>query len=239
MILRDTEEYIELEALGKQILVRIKKSVRARNISIRINAKGQAELVLPRWGSVSKAKSFLLEKSPWLVKRMFEVEKHIHMDKATIPIFGVMHSITQIESEKRSVELVEGNIIKIYGPHELRDITLVRYLRDLLLKKLEEIAENQSAVVGLRYKTIHLIKGISHWGSCAPDGTLSFNWRLALAPMNVVEYLVAHELAHIKERNHGVRFWHLVDQIYPDNKISRKWLKTEGRALHRILEEHR
>lgn len=239
MILRDTDEYIELEALGKQILVRIKKSVRARNISIRVNAKGQAELVLPRWESVRKAKSFLLEKSSWLVKRMFEVEKHMHMDKATIPIFGVMHSIRTIESEKRSVELIEGNIISIYGPSELQDITLVRYLRGLLLEKLEDVAEKQSASVGLRYKAIRLIKGISRWGSCAPDGTLSFNWRLVLAPMNVVEYLVAHELAHIKEKNHGVRFWHLVDQIYPDNKIARKWLKKEGRALHRILEDHR
>lgn len=239
MILRDTGKYIELEALGKQILVHVKRSTRARTLSIRINVRGQAELVLPRWGSVSKAKSFLLEKSSWLIKRMFEVEKHIHKDKDSIPIFGVVHSIKQVESTKRSVELKPGNIIEIYGSQELRDITLVRYLRDLLLKNLEEIVERQSAAIGLKYRVIRLIKGISRWGSCSPDGTLSFNWRLVFAPKNVVEYLVAHELAHIKEKNHGVKFWRLVDQIYAENKSARKWLKQEGRALHSILEEHK
>ena len=168
---------------------------------------------------------------------MFEVEKHMHSDKASIPIFGIMHSIVRIDSDKRAVEIKGGNIVEVKGPEELRDITLVRYLRDLLLKNLEEIAEHQSAMTGLKYKAIRLIKGISRWGSCAPDGTLSFNWRLVFAPKKVVEYLVAHELAHIKEKNHGAGFWHLVDQIYPDNKSARKWLKTEGRALHRILED--
>lgn len=239
MIFQDSEKYIELEALGKKILVQIKKSPRARNVSIKINVKGQAELVVPRWVSINRAKSFLVEKSSWLIKRMFEAEKHIHTDKASIPIFGVMHSIQQIHSDKRAVELKDDNIIEIQGPAELQDITLVRYLRDLLLKNLEEIAERQSAAVGLKYKAIRLIKGISRWGSCAPDGTLSFNWRLVFAPKNVVEYLVAHELAHVREKNHGIKFWRLVDQIYAENVPAKKWLKQEGRALHRILEEHR
>jgi len=72
------------------------------------------------------------------------------------------------------------------------------------------------------------------WGSCDHRGDLSFNWRIVMAPSNVIDYVVIHEIAHLKEFNHSVKFWRIVEQQMPDWKDQQQWLKTNGAVLYRV-----
>ena len=86
--------------------------------------------------------------------------------------------------------------------------------------------------MGVHYQSIKLSRAKHRWGSCHPKGNLCFNWRLIMAPQEIIDYVVVHELAHLRESNHSSRFWALVEKTYPDYRAARKWLKENQFQLH-------
>ncbi len=94
-----------------------------------------------------------------------------------------------------------------------------------------DVAESEAARLGLTYASIQIRDQRTRWGSCSPSGTLTFNWRLVLAPHAVLDYVVVHELCHLREANHGAGFWRLVEQARPDYKVPRAWLRRHGHEL--------
>lgn len=237
MIFEVSQESFKIALDDKHIIVNIRNSSRARNISLKINIKGQAELVLPKKVSFSRAQPFLIEKLPWLVKHLAVIEKNSKPAQSEVPIFGVMHKIQYVVSNKRYVKHFDANI-EVGSYPEFNEITLIRYLKKILLEEIINLVKANSLIHNLSYKNIRLSRGVSTWGSCSRDGKLSFNWRLVFASKNVLEYLVAHEMAHLKERNHGPGFWRLVNRIYPESYMARQWLKKEGRFLYGILTDN-
>ncbi|MFA6093749.1 MAG: M48 family metallopeptidase [Elusimicrobiota bacterium] len=93
--------------------------------------------------------------------------------------------------------------------------------------------EHFSRVVGVRCRRVCIKDQRTLWGSCTASGQLNFNWRLVLAPPEVLDYVVIHELCHLKEMNHSKRFWHLVNNHCPDHKLRRRWLKSNSEALRK------
>ena len=93
------------------------------------------------------------------------------------------------------------------------------------------VAEEEAEALGVRYERIAIRGQRTRWGSCSSRGTLSFNWRLALAPFAVLDYVVVHELCHLREPNHSRRFWALVEGRRPDARLSRDWLREHGEEL--------
>jgi predicted metal-dependent hydrolase len=88
--------------------------------------------------------------------------------------------------------------------------------------------------LGRKIQAIRIRDTKSSWGSCRRNGTLTFSWRLLLAPREVAEYVSFHEICHLKEMNHGPKFWKLVEGFCPDHKKHRKWLRTEGKMLAHV-----
>lgn len=238
MIFEVSNDSCKVAIDGKHIVINIRNSVRARNIVIKINIKGQAELVLPSRVSFSKAQPFLVAKLPWLVKHLAVIERSRNIEQSEIIVFGILHKIDYVMSKKRYVKH-NDNVIEVGSDPEFKEITLIRHLKKLLLEEVSGLVKVNSLLYNLSYKTIRLSQGVSTWGSCSKDGKLSFNWRLVFAPKDIVRYLVAHEMAHLKEKNHGPGFWRLVNTIYPESYIAKKWLKKEGRFLYRILESYK
>ena len=89
--------------------------------------------------------------------------------------------------------------------------------------------------MGCRFKRVTVRDQQSRWGSCSSDGALSYSWRLILAPPHVLDYVAAHEVAHLKEMNHGPRFWRLVLTHCPQTRSAKQWLKQNGHTLHHAL----
>ena len=96
---------------------------------------------------------------------------------------------------------------------------------------IEEMVNRYSQTLGLNPGGIRISNALCRWGSCSSDNHLSFSWRLIMAPCSIIDYVVVHELTHMKEKNHSMRFWGLVAKTIPDYKKQRLWLKENGHLL--------
>src|SRR5690606_32603283 len=110
---------------------------------------------------------------------------------------------------------------------------LMGWLKALARDRLAAAADRHAATLGRGYRSLVLRDTRSRWGSCAADGRLMFSWRLAMAPPEVLDYVAAHEVAHLAEMNHSPAFWAVVERLMPDHRAPRAWLRAEGAALHR------
>ena len=154
-----------------------------------------------------------------------------------IPVRGVPHLIVHEPAKRGTVRQengAEGPRLIVYGdrPHLARRVG--DFLKREARRDLEMLVARHTATVGRRAKAVRLKDTKSRWGSCTSDGTLSFSWRIMMAPPPVIDYLVAHEVAHLKEMNHGPKFWKLCGELCPDTERCKAWLKRNGSALQAI-----
>jgi predicted metal-dependent hydrolase len=108
------------------------------------------------------------------------------------------------------------------------------FLKALARERLAEASDRHAAALGRGFGRLTLRDTRSRWGSCSPDGRLMYSWRLIMAPPPVLDYVAAHEVAHLVELNHSPAYWKVVTGICPDWKVHRNWLKTQGSGLHRL-----
>ena len=149
-----------------------------------------------------------------------------------MPLGGVEHTIRHVP-HKRGVVRRQGAEILVAGRPE----HLARRIRDWFRKearsKIGRLVGDKAAALNRTAGRITIRDTRSRWGSCSAGGNLSFCWRLVMAPETVLDYVVAHEVAHLAEPHHGPKFWRLVETLTSDMEASREWLKLNGEALHR------
>lgn len=225
-------ESIILDKLGHNIKIPVRYSSRAKRISIRVNHNG-AELILPN-KHYNAGYRFLLSKESWVRQKLQNAIKHEPIDDKTIPIFGEIYSLQHIEANYCKV-LITQNLVEVYSNIPDDKSILIRFLRDKLLLEVTKLVDFFSAKHELSFSKIRIMNNKNKWGSCSSKGVLSFNWRLVFAPKEILEYLVVHEMCHIIEMNHSIRFWNLVETLYPNYKLAKLWLKGNGIKLHRYL----
>ena len=124
-------------------------------------------------------------------------------------------------------------ILCVAGGVEFTDRRVHDFLKREARKELHKAAQAYADALGVRVKRVSIRDQSSRWGSCTSAGSLSFSWRLILAPPFVLDYLAAHEGAHLEELNHSPRFWRLVKRLYPDFERAKAWLDAHGTELHR------
>jgi predicted metal-dependent hydrolase len=148
-----------------------------------------------------------------------------------VPVLGVVHRIRRDHDRAAApVRIVDGEILVRGDPAHL-----ARRVRDHLIAlagaEIASRARRLAAQIGRDVARVTLRDTRSRWGSCSARGNLSFSWRLIFAPEPVLDYVVAHEVAHLVEMNHGQRFWKLVADLVPDNAGPRAWLKRHRTRL--------
>ena len=132
----------------------------------------------------------------------------------------------------RGVVRMENNFIIVPGDVGFMARRVREFLKAHAREEISRLAKDKAKRVGKTVKKISLRDTSSRWGSCSHDGNLSFSWRLVLAPHEVLEYLVAHEVAHLKEHNHSKAFWALVAQLFPAYEQAQQWLRRYGQKLY-------
>lgn len=211
-----------------------RKSRLARRVIIRVSKRRGVELIVPTRASLKSAIAFLQSKQDWVLRRVAEVQNKAQVkfeEGAEIHILGEVYTIAHSGSLRGVVKMENGRLVVSGLPEHI-----ARKTKQFLLQKAkEEIAVRvriEAAKLDVKFSSITVRDTTSRWGSCSSSGKLSFSWRLVLAPRSVMEYVVAHEIAHIIEMNHSEKFWAIVAQLCPHHKQSRKWLKTHGELLH-------
>jgi predicted metal-dependent hydrolase len=217
--------------IGAPVSIRI--SERARRLGLRIDsAERRVELILPRGVSERTGLRFLEAKRAWIIARLQALPQRVSFaEGAIVPLLGVPHRIRrELDPEAPPVEVVDGEIRVRGDPAHLggrvRD-HLVAAARAELTPRARRLA----AQIGCNVARVNVRDTRSRWGSCSGQRNLSFSWRLILAPEPVLEYVAAHEVAHLAEMNHGPRFWALVESLAPGSGGPRAWLKQNRNRL--------
>jgi hypothetical protein len=212
-----------------------RRSGRARRISLRIDlAKGRVVLTAPASVARRHALDFLIRHEGWLRARLAQLPAALPFASGTtIPVLGIPHLIQGDTSRLRGLPARVPGIITVPGAPEHLARRLTDFLKAEAKREIAGRAQAKAAIVGRPVKAITLRDTRSRWGSCSSAGRLAFSWRLILAPEFVLDYVVAHEVAHLREMNHGIRFWRLCATLTDaDPKAARAWLRRHGSGLH-------
>jgi predicted metal-dependent hydrolase len=234
-----SEERIDVPHLDFVYPVVVRRSAQARRYTLRVKAATrEAVLTMPARGSMATAKDFALRHGGWLAAKFQKLPEMVDFkDGALVPFRGAPHRIEHRSGARGGVWTesgVDGAPVIVAACDAA---FLSRRVRDFLKrearKDIEAAARRHAATLGVTIRRISIKDTTSRWGSCAADGSLSFSWRMILAPPSVLSYLAAHEVAHRREMNHSPRYWRVVEALDPDYERAEAWLKRHGADLHR------
>jgi len=214
------------------IALTLRRSSRARRITLRISQlDGRVTLTLPKGVSETAAVEFAQQKAGWIRKHLARrVEDVVVSVGQEIPVAGQMRLI--VPGVGRSVRLEEDRL-SVPGAQAAAPRRAFGYLKTLARDRLAAASDRYAARLGRPYAGISIRDTRSRWGSCSSAGRLMYSWRLIMAPPEVLNYVVAHEVAHLAQMNHSPAFWAEVTSLFGAYEEQRHWLRTEGNALHR------
>lgn len=209
----------------------LRKSARARRISLRISQlDGRVTLTLPRSVSEEEGIAFAREKEVWLRGHLARRgEDQAVQFGARLPIEGIDRLIC--EGTGRRVTLTEDALYVPGNADQVRARALA-FLKQMARDKLAAASDHYAKTLGKSYTRISIRDTRSRWGSCSSTGALMYSWRLILCPPSVLNYVAAHEVAHLAEMNHSQAFWDTVNRIHGPYATPRAWLRTNGSGLH-------
>ncbi len=220
----------------------IRRSDRALRARVQVSGEG-VEVVVPRRLPLSEVEPFIEEKRPWIertLRRMREAEAEQPParleDGGEVPLLGERLELRVHVEPARTRPHVRrrGDALHVFvsssGPEALRD-ALERWYRRLARVEIEPRLDAATARAGTRYAGLQIRGQRTRWASCSSSGAMSFNWRLLLAPAEIVDYVVEHEVAHLEIHDHSERFWSLLGSRCPDYREHEAWLRRHGQAL--------
>ncbi len=226
----------EFLQVGEEMLpLVIKRHASAKRICLRYNPTDHAiSLTLPRRTRVADGLQFLILKSQWLIDTLEEIpQKKQIKPGVVIPLMGRRMRIRH-DAALRGAYKLEDELLTVGGAREFFPRRVTEALKKIAAKEITRLAERNAARIGRRINRISVRDTRSRWGSCSSTGNLSFSWRLVFAPKEVMEYVVAHEVAHLRHMNHSANFWNLTDVICPNHEPAKEWLRMHGKHLYRF-----
>lgn len=208
---------------------------RRRTLAIHITKDGELEVRAPLKLSVKYIEDFILQKHVWIDRQITRVLNNkfapkVFTEGEEFLYLGESYILEFSETVKLPVELHGKLFVAQKHSHHVQKVLLSWYKKEAR-QVITDRVEQYSAATGLQVKAIRLSNAKQRWGSCSPKGYVNFSWRLIMAPLEIIDYVVVHELVHLKHHDHSKAFWQKVEQIIPDYKSRRKWLKENSHNL--------
>ncbi len=225
---------VVLDVAGRAVPLRIRRNPRARRLILRIDGERDGVVVtLPRHVPVEEGLDLARTKAAWIARQLDRLPPRVPFaDGAVVPVLDVDHRVRFDPSGRQPVHRGDAEIVVTGRPEHLAR-RLTDWLRGEAKRLITPSAHAKAELLDRSPAAITLRDTRSRWGSCSVDGKLSFSWRLVMAPEHVLDYVVAHEVAHLVEKNHGPRFWDLAAELTGNVKTARAWLTAYGARLHR------
>ncbi len=235
--------FLDISHSGETYRIILRRLSSARRFTLRVRAAAQdVVLTMPARGSLGEAKSFASRHAAWIGAKLRRLPARIPFAPgAEIPLRGTLHKITHRAARRGAVWIESGAeeiesrpLLCVGGESDF----VARKVRDYLVKEakrdLETAVRTYSGKLGIAARRIIFRDTVSRWGSCSTSGTLNFSWRLIMAPPFVLDYLAAHETAHLLHMNHSAAFWAAVAALTSDTDRAEAWLKAHGSGLLRF-----
>jgi len=228
-----------LEVNGRTLPLTIRRDGRATRLTLRIEPGGRAlKMTVPTGLAEREIRDFLDRHQAWLMTKLARFcHEHALADGQHVFVRGVAHRIEATGRIRGLTEavVVDGEaVLRVSGLEEHLPRRIADFLKKEARRDLDRLAARHASAIGRRIKSLTLRDTRSRWGSCSADGALSFSWRIAMAPPHVIDYLAAHEVAHLEEMNHSAAFWALCGRLCPQMDEAKRWLKRNGTMLHAI-----
>ncbi|MCJ2089278.1 M48 family metallopeptidase [Methylobacterium sp. E-005] len=237
LLRRPDPDHLEVQHEGARFRIALRRRPTARRITLRVStATGEVVITLPSRTAVNTAQRFATSHAGWIAARLARLPERVAFAPgASLPLRGEPHRV-DLRGTRGGVRVAPeaGEPVIAVGCDPAH---VARRIRDFLTREarhdLAEAVERYAPRLGQRPVRMTLRDTRSRWGSCTARGELNFSWRLILAPPMVLDYLVAHEMAHLREMNHSPRFWTLLHDLCPNVDAAEAWLKRNGASLHR------
>jgi predicted metal-dependent hydrolase len=209
---------------------------RRRSIAIIIDREGKLIVRAPLQATEKQIRDFVEQKSAWIQSKQAlaaarspaPAKKYVNGE--TFLFLGKAYPLAFVRRSPQPLVLNESFSLSMTFAAQAETI-FTRWYQAQARRVLAERADWYARRMGVTYTKIRISSAETRWGSCSSRGTLSFTWRLVMAPLPVIDYVVVHELAHLVERNHGTKFWAQVQLILPDYRLQSQWLKSNGHLL--------
>ena len=210
---------------------------RARRITLKVDhTRRRAVLTAPAKRHLRRAERLLRDNAGWLSRNLAALPKAVPFaDGAVVPVRGAPHTIRHGPGLGRG--RVQDGTIAVGGDPSALSARVEALLREAARADLSEASARHAEALSVAFVRIRIGDPMRRWGSCSTSGTISYSWRLILAPPPVLDYVAAHEVAHMREMNHGPRFWAHVEALCPRWRDESAWLKANGPALHAVGRE--
>lgn len=209
---------------------RIRRSPRARRVRVTVDGDGSVTVTLPRKAPERAAKEAVVELAPWIARRrrvLARAAAELARPAGTVPYLGTALTLQPQPGRERVHR--RGDVLLV--PERDQEAALERFYRRSARVEIARRLDAATARAGTRYTRLTIRGQRTRWASCSSDGAMSFNWRLLLAPEEILDYVVEHEVCHIEVMDHSPRFWALLESRVPDWHAHASWLRRYGSAL--------
>ncbi len=213
-------------------LVRSKR----RTIALIVERDGSLTVRAPKRTTLTAIESFIREKAIWIertrhrLKSITQIQKKQFTDGEKFPFLGDLYELKLVKPQRPALRFDDGFYLG-HSSQKRGEQVFTRWYKEQTLTVISERVNIFSGRHGFSPRRIKITSARTRWGSCSPDGTLNFTWRLVMAPLAVIDYVVVHELVHLRVKDHSSRFWKMVQDITPGYQLHRKWLREHGEQL--------
>lgn len=218
-----------------EFTVQVKPHATARRVTLRFDAKkGHFVVTTPKRTSKKFVTEFVVQHQDWMRKQqIIAPPKADPVATGIIPVEGFDRRIVREDATGVQVDLLFDTLLVRCKP-ERAQRAIQRFLKQHAEKIIVPLAREKARAIGKQIADINFRDTTSRWGSCSSDKKLSFSWRLIMAPIEVIDYVVAHEVAHLQHFDHSPAFWVLCRELSIDYTKGKHWLKLNGQQLQQI-----
>ncbi|HWG03594.1 MAG TPA: SprT family zinc-dependent metalloprotease [Beijerinckiaceae bacterium] len=238
--------HFEISHGGEIYHVAVRRVRGARRFTLRVRAATRDILLtMPMRGSQTAARDFALRHAAWISVRLERLPCPVPFaPDSIVPLRGIDHRIVHRRDSRGTVWVEPASLsddsdsiqslLCVAGRAEHVERRVADFLKREARRDLEAAVKRHAAIVGVPPRRVTIRDTTSRWGSCSAAGSLNFSWRLIIAPAFVLDYLAAHEVAHLVHMNHSAKFWTLTQRLAPQTERAEAWLKLHGSSLHRF-----
>ena len=226
--------------IGHDILIDIKRTLTLEKIAIKVKG-GKVTIKVPFFINNNLIEQLVNKKLSWIKKQLniqsnfVQFEKKLYVNDEKFLYLGKYYKLKIIKNKKYSVN-IEGDFLQVNVKNELNKLKIKKLLKEWFYEKsliyFKKETHNCAKKNHLKINSVKVREYKARWGSCSNKGDISFNWRLIMAPPKIIEYVIIHELMHIKEHNHSPKYWNYVKSLYPNINEAKEWLMYNGQTLN-------